>query len=292
MGSPVMLIVVSICLWISHTETYNILGVFPVRAYSHFVILNSISVELAKRGHNVTVYSRYLKSYEEGTYKHVELTDCFPLKNDNNKYNSIEYISGYGGIFGFIMYVLTFIPSVEDIQSCKPLMELINTTNKYDLLLLEAYNGNTDIYTGLAYKFKIPYVSVSSTMLYPWLSERMGTPDNPSYVPVPYTGFTSEMNFMERTINTVTYLISKIIYNYASIPQSEKVAKKVFGESLPPLRDILENCSLMFTYTHSSISPIRPLVPNVVEIAGVNIKNENQLPKVSILFIVLAFIIA
>lgn len=277
----IILFAIFICSRISLSESYNILGVFPVRAYSHFVILNSISQELAKRGHNVTVYSRYLKSYEEGTYKHVELEDCFPLKNDNSKYNSVEYISGYGGIFGFIMYVLTFIPSAEDIQSCKPLMELINTTDKYDLLLLEAYNGNTDIYTGLSYKLNAPYISVSSTMLYPWLSERIGTPDNPSYVPVPYTGFTSKMNFIERTVNTVTYLISKIIYNYASIPQSEKVARKVFGESMPPLREILENCSLMFTYTHSSISPVRPLVPNVVEIAGVNIRGKNALPEVS-----------
>lgn len=260
---------------------YNILGMFPVRAYSHFSVLNSIAIELAKHGHNVTVYSRYSNSYETENYKHIELKDCFPLKNDNSKYNSVEYISGYSGILGFIMYVLDFIPSANDIQSCEPLMQLINSTDKYDLLLLEAYNGNTDIYTGLSYKLNAPYIGVSSTILYPWLSERVGTPDNPSYIPVPYTGFTSKMNFMERIANTGTYLISKIIYDYFSIPRSEAVARKLFGEDMPPLRDLLFNCSLMFTYTHHSISTVRPLAPNVVEMAGTHIDAPKKLPEVS-----------
>ncbi|KAK7573831.1 hypothetical protein V9T40_011022 [Parthenolecanium corni] len=245
----------------------------------HFSVLNSIALELARRGHNVTVYSRYSATYHTKNYRHIELKDCFPLKNDNSRYNSVEYISDYGGILGFIRFVLTFIPSSEALLSCEPLMKLVNTTDQYDALLLEAYNGNTDIYVGLSYKLNAPYIGVSSTMLYPWLSERMGTPDNPSYIPVPFTGFTSDMNFWQRTANTVAYLVSKLVYNYVSVPQSEAVARRIFGNDMPPLQQLLENCSLIFTYTHPSISPVRPLVPNVVEIAGVNIDEQKKLPE-------------
>lgn len=263
---------------------YNILGVFPVRAYSHFTILNSISKELASRGHNVTIYSKFTEKFQSDNYRHIELENCFPLNNAGFKYNSIEYVSSFNGKLGFLLYILSFIPSYEDIEECKPLMRIINTPDKYDLLLLEAYNGHTDIYAGLSYKLNIPYVSISSTMLYPWLSERIGTPDNPSYIPVPFTGYTSHMSFSERFINTITYIGSKLLYNMISIPTSDGVARQLFGEDMPPLKNILENCSLTFTYTHTSISPIRPLVPNVVEIAGVNLKEINPLPEVCITF--------
>lgn len=276
----VLIYILVVYIQISVVFAYNILGVFPVRAYSHFSVLNSIALELARRGHNVTVYSRYSATFHTQNYRHIELKDCFPLKNDNSRYNSVEYISDYGGILGFIRFVLTFIPSPEAILSCEPLMKLVNTTDQYDALLLEAYNGNTDIYVGLSYKLNAPYIGVSSTMLYPWLSERMGTPDNPSYIPVPFTGFTSDMNFWERTANTVAYLVSKLVYNYVSIPQSEAVARQIFGNNMPPLQQLLENCSLIFTYTHPSISPVRPLVPNVVEIAGINIEEQKKLPEV------------
>lgn len=264
------------------TSSYDILGVFPVRAYSHFTILNSIAKELATKGHNVTIYSKFKEPFESDTYRHIELVDCFPLKNQDFRYNSIEYISSYNGILGFLFYIISFIPSYEEISECKPLMRLINTPDKYDLLLLEAYNGHTDIYTGLSYKLNIPYVSVSSSTLYPWLSERISTPDNPSYIPVPFSGYTSNMSFSQRISNMITYLFSKLLYNFKSVKESEYVARKLFGEDMPPLKSILENCSLMFTYTHNSISPIRPLVPNVVEIAGVNIEGVNPLPEVCI----------
>lgn len=276
---PALVYASVVSLQVSVVFAYNILGVFPVRAYSHFSVLNSIALELARRGHNVTVYSRYSAS-NTANYTHIELKDCFPLKNVNLRYNSVEYISDFGGILGFLWFVLTFIPEPEDILSCEPLTQLANTTDRYDALLLEAYNGNTDIYAGLSYKLNAPYIGVSTTMLYPWLSQRMGTPDNPSYIPVAFTGFTSDMDFWQRTANTVAYLVSKLVYNYVSVPQSDATARRLFGEDMPPLQQLLENCSLVFTYTHPSINPVRPLVPNVVEIAGVNIEEQKQLPEV------------
>ncbi|XP_065202682.1 UDP-glycosyltransferase UGT5-like [Planococcus citri] len=276
----VVLGLAQICWQIRTASCYNILAVFPVRAYSHFVVLNSIAKELASHGHNVTVYSKYPEKYKSDNYTHIELVDCFPLKNDNYKYNSVEYVSSYNSNLGFLIYILSFIPAYEEIKECEPLMDLIETSDhSYDLLLLEAYNGNTDIYAGLSYKLKIPYVSVATTTLYPWLSERIATPDNPSYIPVPFSGFTSKMTFYERIVNTVVYLTSKILYNLKSITESDAVARQLFGQDMPNLRNILENCSLTFTYTHSSMNPIRPLVPNVVEIAGVNIKGVNPLPE-------------
>lgn len=277
---PVLLHLSAVFASVVPVLPYNILGVFPVRAYSHFSVLNSIAAELAQRGHNVTVYSRYAATVRRANYRHVELKGCFPLKNDDSKYNSVEWVSQFGGLLGFLKFVLGFIPAAEEILACQPLVELLDTADRYDLLLLEAYNGNTDIYMGLAHRLNVPYIGVSSTMLYPWLSERMGTPDNPSYVPVPFTGYTAEMDFWQRTANTVVYLVSKLVYDYASIPRSEAVARRIFGSEMPPLRHLLENCSLVFTYTHPSISPVRPLVPNVVEIAGVNIGEPRKLPQV------------
>lgn len=52
----------------------NILGVFPVASYSHHILGRQLMLELAERGHNVTVIDVYKEKNVPNNYKQIILT--------------------------------------------------------------------------------------------------------------------------------------------------------------------------------------------------------------------------
>jgi hypothetical protein len=58
------------------TDGANILAFFPLPIYSHFSGFNPLFLELADRGHRVTVVSPFQpKGTVPSTYKHVSITN-------------------------------------------------------------------------------------------------------------------------------------------------------------------------------------------------------------------------
>lgn len=118
---------------------------------------------------------------------------------------------------------LTVFESMEDImvlsgyESCEPLFNtstlqnLKKSTKKYDLFLTEIFG--TDCMLGFAHIFDIPIVELMSSVNLPWSSDRIGNPDNPSYIPNYFLPYLSKMSLWERLINTLTLLISKYRYS-------------------------------------------------------------------------------
>nr|CAD7588238.1 unnamed protein product [Timema genevievae] len=61
--------------------------------------------------------------------------------------------------------------------------------------------------------------------------------------------------------------------------KSEQVARKYFGDSLPPLEEIARNTSLHLVNTHFSLFHPRPFVPAVVEVGGIHLGEPKKLSK-------------
>lgn len=117
----------------------------------------------------------------------------------------------------------------------------------------------------------------------PWANERFGNPDNPAYIPNIFETLGDHMTFWERLRNTVLYLADIFLYKVLFDSPSEKIARKVFGENLPPLQVIAQNTSLMLVNNHFSLNGPRPLVPAVVDVGGLHIPLPKALPEVSII---------
>lgn len=74
-------------------------------------------------------------------------------------------------------------------------------------------------------------------------------------------------------------------YEYYSVKPSNVLARQFFGENLPDLNVLAYNTSLQLVNTHFSVNSVRPLVPNVVEVAGLHIQKShkvNEVPKANI----------
>lgn len=258
------------------SECYRILGLFPYPARSHYACFDQLLVELAKRGHNVTVYNMFPKPYKIANYEEIDISFCFSLPDilSINKMHSLS-----SGSYAFTKLLFRFMPSRKEIQECEPLLRLLNGSENFDVLITEAFN--TDFFMLFARRFRVPLIAFHSNTPLPWLAYRMGLPDNPSYMPYRYTEYLRDMNFFQRVENTLLRVWAFVSYTWYSEWYYDKIAYEYYGSSIwQPLAEVIRNTSLLFLYAHFSIHPVRPLVPNVVEVLGLHIKEPKIIPQV------------
>lgn len=84
----------------------------------------------------------------------------------------------------------------QNILNSSKLEELKRSTVKYDLVLMEVHA--TDCLIAFADVFKAPIVGLSSAGYLPWAMERMGNPDNPSYITNYFVPFSGKMVLLEK----------------------------------------------------------------------------------------------
>lgn len=262
-------------LFFHHIECYNILGLFPLPAKSHYAVFDPLMTELANRGHNVTVYNAFPKNHSIPNYREVDVSKCFPVPqvSDIAQMDSVKKTD-----FRAVQVIFHFGPPPEKIKDCEPIMKLVNTSDKFDLLITEFFNN--DFFFLFADKFDIPSIAIHSNGLNAFQCERMGLPYNPSYIPNLVSGYSAKMSFFERAHNLMYYGYALFAFEWYSRRKYEAVVKEVFGCDVSKLRNFTRNTSIMLNYIHFSLNHARPMVPNVIEIAGLNIKPGKLLPQV------------
>ncbi|XP_065219012.1 UDP-glycosyltransferase UGT5-like isoform X15 [Planococcus citri] len=274
--STIMFVGITILVFLGYFSVcscYKILAVLPFPSKSHYAIPDPLLVRLAELGHHVTVYSPYPKKDIIPNYKDIDIEPCFRRPS---KMLTIDFMSSVGSsAFTNLLLLARVTPKFEQIGKCEPLLELLNSDEKYDVFITE--NFSTDVLSLFAAKFQIPLISVIPNVMFPYLSSRMGNPDNPAYVPQPGSEFTAKMTFLNRVENTILYISMILVRKYYIWKIDEVSIRSVF-ESAPPIEDMVRNTSLLFIGTNPAINyPPVPLVPGVVDIGGIHIASAKPL---------------
>jgi hypothetical protein len=91
-----------------------------------------------------------------------------------------------------------------------------------------------------------PQVSLS------WVDDAMGQPHNTAYLPTAILPFTSEMNFIERAINTFgNFVFHRILRNMYILNNDYKILNKYFpNDVIPDLIELEKNASLSLSFSH------------------------------------------
>ncbi|XP_033606930.1 UDP-glucuronosyltransferase 3A1-like [Cryptotermes secundus] len=262
---------------LQRAESSKILAIFAHVGKSHFDVFEPLLEELAARDHQLLVISYFPQYQFINNYKNIDLRGIL----QNNKTAGIINIRSatYGGHVKSALRL-----GVWGNMACEKTLEhpsvqnLVTSEEKFDLIITELFN--TDCFLAFAHKFNIPTIAFSSSDLMPWANSRFGNPDNPSHVPL-YSGqSTGKMIFSERLLNTFWYLFHKLHHLFLMEARANKFARKHFGESLPALSQLARNTSLIFVNRHFSLNGPRPLVPGVIEVAGIHMKPVKKLPEV------------
>jgi glucuronosyltransferase len=151
--------------------------------------------------------------------------------------------------------------------------EILKASNEtFDLLLLDL--ALTDSLLGVAKYYNIPAVVLNVGATNKWSNEMTGNPNNPSYNPNMFLGYTDRMSFTERVLNTMMAAFDELTYNFLYLPTQEAIYQRYFGDripNLPPLIDLVHNVSLVLLNSHPVVQHPRALMSNMVEVAGMHI---------------------
>jgi len=230
---------------------------------------------LAARGHQVFVVNHYPQTHTVPNYTDISLAGSMT--------NAVEttHLENLGN--GDVLLTINVLANramemCEKILSFPPIQRLIISEEKFDLIIVEQFN--TDCMLGFVHKFKIPFIAIATSVMMPWGNERFGNPDNPSYIPHHFLAHTDRMSFSERIANTVYEVSVKWAYHFLMDMPTQRIARRYFGDSLPPLADIARNTSLLLLNSHFSMNQPRPLVPQIVEVGGLHLSPPAPLPEV------------
>ncbi|KAB0795113.1 hypothetical protein PPYR_11952 [Photinus pyralis] len=252
----------------------KILGIFHAFAYSHQQLGNKILYELAARGHQVTaiipapfVPKTPIKNYKPVTF---ELPDFVHDKLDLYKE------SERGVLSKFIFMDVIGVVFTEMVFNQTTVQELLKSNEQFDMVIMEQFIN--EAFKGFCYHYKAHCVVVSTIGTSRWTDFQMGNPINPAYMPDILLSYSSNMNFYQRLINSLTFLLGTIHFFLSSLPKQNEIMQK-YIPGAPHLNELYYNSSLMLLNSHTSINPAVPLVPNMIEIGGFHVSSPKQLPK-------------
>nr|XP_034827023.1 UDP-glucuronosyltransferase 2B2-like isoform X1 [Maniola hyperantus] len=263
----------------SYVHGARILGLFPHTGKSHQMVFEPLLKKLAERGHHVTVASFFPLKNPPANYTDISFEGIANLgveSFDLSWYENPSIILRLPIVGRMVKQLMDFHTLAEmALNVCSkavdwpPLTEALN--KEYDVVFVE--NFNSDCMLGLLHIHGInaPVIALLTSNLMPWSADRIGVSDNPSYVPVISTEYTSRMTFYERMANTFLKVYHKLWFRYLVQVKEQELIEKHFGRKIPDLEDMGRNISLMMLNTYHALNGPGPLVPGLLEVGGMHL---------------------
>ncbi|XP_018566903.1 UDP-glucuronosyltransferase 2B15-like [Anoplophora glabripennis] len=273
------LILLNLLLLCNFCECAKILAVMPTPSYSHQVVFQPLWKNLLLRGHEITLLTTDpLKDSNYTGLKQIDWSFTYRLWHETHNFSSIiinfrqNKLNSFNLFFTMMQDILSQELDHEDVQ------KLIHDENeRFDLAIIEFLHP-----TMLAFseRFNCPFIGVSSMDIITSGHEAMGNPTNPAIYTDFLVPYDSKMNYLERLLNTLSYLGTWLYFHCYVYPREDVFIKRYFGENIPKLEEVQKKASLVFLNTHPVLHDVRPLMPNVIQIGGaIHLRNLTALPQ-------------
>ncbi|KAI8117776.1 UDP-glucuronosyltransferase 1-6 [Lucilia cuprina] len=277
MYSVISILVSIACCAVIQCQAARILGVFPSPSKSHVLIHCAVADALAEAGHEVTVIATVPNMLKKAKYNflHVEgaMFDSNFAQEMLNKPASI-----YRKFNGIISHVI----DMANVTMNQPKIQNFLQTHKagdFDAVILGYFMN--DFMLGFGAHFQCPIIlSFMVQPIFP-INKMIGNPLEASYVPTLYSGYKQPMDFASRVKNFLANGFEHLVLGNLMQRKLETMYGYNFpADRYPPLEEVYKNVSLVLTNHHFSQGPIRPNVPALIEIGGIQIKEKpDPLPQ-------------
>ncbi|XP_017079451.2 UDP-glycosyltransferase UGT5 [Drosophila eugracilis] len=258
----------------------NILGLFTSLSPSHLVIQMSMARILAERGHNVTVVTVIKPPSPLKDINHI----LVPLEEDDlQAFNSVvasltktDNSNAYASMFRSVRQMSEAFSKMGSVMKHQVVRNLYeHPDNRFDLVIVGYFMNSFQL--ALAYKLKVPLVVALSNPP-SLLGDVLGNPWEVSYVPSMHlTAKQGEpMSFARRVINLLGNWGQRL-FMFVIEYRNARTYREIYGDdpTLPSYGDLTKNISLVFFASHGiSEGPIRPNVPAVIEVGGIQVKDK------------------
>ncbi len=133
---------------------------------------------------------------------------------------------------------------------------------------------------GIGVHFDCPSIMLSSVPLIPPIAHMVGHPMHPEAVPNFLTDYKGEMNFFQRVGNFMITAMTIIVALYQEY-LNEQYYNAYFTSDKYPTYDVAKkNIALMLVNDHFTQGGVRPLLPNTIEVSGLQVTDRvDPLPQ-------------
>ncbi|KNC25155.1 hypothetical protein FF38_08248 [Lucilia cuprina] len=259
------------------TQAARILAVFPSPSKSHLLIHCAIAETLAADGHEVTVIATLPNMYAQAKYHYLQVDGAMFLTNfAQEMLEKPAHI--YGKFNGAVSHLLQV---ANDTLNHNKMLHFLHNHKAGDFDALILGYCLDDFVLGLGAHFQCPIIlSFMIQPIFP-IQHMLANPLQASYVPTLYSGLRQPMDFVERIKNFLAHGYEQMILFQLMKWKMKKYYRYNFpADRYPPLEEVYKNVSLVLTNHHFSQGPIRPNVPALIEIGGIQIKEKpDPLPQ-------------
>ncbi|KAE8749856.1 UDP-glycosyltransferase-13 [Frankliniella occidentalis] len=251
-------------------QAYRVLGMFPFNGRSHNIMFKALMEVLADRGHDVYMMSPFPQKAPRANYTDLDLSKEFPSLVNGLTY---EQMTSFGRTT-----IVKLIGQMAGADLCRATFEtqhfrdvMSGKHGKFDVVFTEIFGS--DCFAAVAHKLKLPLISVVTAPDFPWMHERVGSIDNPSYIIAGMEPFAGRMNFLQKITNVFMCLYNKYMHKVYVNDPSDPVVREFFGQDTPAIAELIKNTSLIMVNSHVSVNPARPVNPNVINVGGLHLKD-------------------
>ncbi|XP_017056581.2 UDP-glycosyltransferase UGT5 [Drosophila ficusphila] len=267
------------------TEGSNILGVFTSHSPSHFIVHMSIMKALAEKGHNITVVSSMSPKVTHKSIKHIVIpmsAEDEKILNEGMTGMVKEKPSIWTTMKSIFSSLSLLIDKQVDVLEDKRFQELyLNKGNKFDVVFVGFFFNTYQVALGA--RFNCPVIASWPGPPMIMVNEVLG---NPELLSVPQSHISvapgKAMDFKQRVQN----FVGTLGFNALGLFLHHKYNRfydRLWGKdkSMPSFEEAQRNVSLAFCNGHGiSEGPIRPNVPGIIEIGGIQVKGKaDPLPE-------------
>ncbi|XP_049831240.1 UDP-glucosyltransferase 2-like isoform X1 [Schistocerca gregaria] len=258
-------------------EGARILVALPLRAVSHFRLLQPLLRTLAARGHQLTVISHFPQQPPPPNYTDISLNRGDYQGHVPPPFLPVEEATLVSGVRDWTKLWSVTADHCRAAYGAPAVRRLLASAAQFDLLLVEVFSG--DCMAGLARRFRAPLVAIASCVAPPWARDRMGTPDHPAYMENFFLPLVAPLGFWERTANTAFHLLARLGNWWLSEREIDAVERAALGSGAPATSQLVHSTDLLLLNSHSSVNQPVPLTPGVVEVGGLHIQQPKPLRK-------------
>ncbi|XP_052752719.1 UDP-glucosyltransferase 2-like isoform X1 [Galleria mellonella] len=261
-------------------DAARILGYFPTPSISHQVVFQTLMLELAKRGHDVTVITTDPISPKTKFHSNLTEVDLHDLSYSiwREAVYSDETTTGKkSDIINQVRVLYNLVTDISEQQiNSKQVQRIIQSKKeKFDLIFIESLWRPG---LGLAYIFNAPIILISSLLPIYNNMEAMGSPVHPILYPMSFRQKLNNLTIWDKIIELYNHYSFIYMFDTAEKKQNEMM-KRVFGSDIPPLSELYNNIDMLFLNAHPFWDSNRPVPPNVVYLGGLHRKPVKELPQ-------------
>lgn len=283
---PVIRLTVILMLSVQSLHAFKILALFTHPSHSHIAFFKPFLEHLVYKGHEVTLLSVFpLEVKSDKHYIHLNLKEYIGVRASVT--NIKDGFSRVSDMHNAIQAFKDLANSTcNRVLPSRPFQKLLkNGSDTYDVILSELFNTNCVLFP-VYLKYRSPVIGIKSHGIMPFSNSWIGNPDNPAYVPNLFMDFHNDMSFLQRVENSLSWLYNGVYFEFVVKRQDCEFVKKHTKYGCESYDAVMKNISLILVNTHFSIIGARPVVPSVIDIAGLHIGAVKKLEQVLILALI------